>query len=822
MKGLPPLCFHLLLLLPPFMAAGTVLDEERATYLVLMDGEPVAFRQAVDPLKEHKQLQIQRKHAKQLVESHDQLLQSTLDMAAYRKLYSFHHILDGFAIHTTLSQAKKLESAPGVQKIEKDRGAKLMTTYTPHFLGLPERVWNQKRGAKHAGEGILVGVIDTGIDPGHPSFAYEPSLIQNWTQSNAGFPGSLACQVGPRFPEGSCNGKIVSARFFADGAAASLPLNASRDFSPFDNVGHGSHVASIAAGNWGVPVVVDGLMYGFASGMAPSARQALAVYKALYPAGGTVADIVAAIDQAALDGVDVLVLSIGPDEPPESGISFMNIFDIALLFARKAGIFVAQAAGNKGPGEATVVSFSPWSMGVAASTTGRSYTSTIVTGDAHRLRGIGLSTPTAGNGFFQFKLISARDAALQSSSVAAATSYAEECQHPDALKPELVINSIVICSFSQGFLNGASTVTAILATAKALHFVGFILLANPSFGDFIAQPLPLSVPGIMIPRVADAEILMAYYEKHTCRNNRGEAISYSATAAIVEGRVATFSDHAPVVSRFSSRGPDIIDSERNPADVLKPDIVAPGEQIWAAWSSVSVSDPILSGNSFALISGTSMATPHVAGVAALIKQWHPSWTPSMIASSISTTATRHDHSGLAIMSQGQGLYSLRPSTPFDHGAGVVNPSAALDPGLVFSAEFEDYVRFLCSLPNVSASLVQSAIGMKCNASSGSPADLNLPSITISALRGHQTVKRNVKNVAGKPETYLSSIRTPEGVEVSVHPEWFDISPEAVQDLEIKFNVTQTSDTFDFGEIVFTGSLDHIVRMPLAILPVALR
>lgn len=178
---------------------------------------------------------------------------------------------------------------------------------------------------------------------------------------------------------------------------------------------------------------------------------------------------------------------------------------------------------------------------------------------------------------------------------------------------------------------------------------------------------------------------MDYYEKHTYRDRRGIAISYGASAAIREGRVANFTDQAPRVSRFSSRGPDIIDNQMNPADVLKPDILSPGQQIWGAWSPASMLDPILSGNNFALLSGTSMATPHVAGIAALLKQFHPSWTPSMIASAMSTTAIKHDNKGLPIMSYGPEPYSLYPSTPFDYGAGFINPSAVLDPGLVLSA-----------------------------------------------------------------------------------------------------------------------------------------
>lgn len=95
--------------------------------------------------------------------------------------------------------------------------------------------------------------------------------------------------------------------------------------------------------------------------------------------------------QAAKDGVDVITLSIGPDEPPEDTLTFLSMFDIFLLHAHRAGIFVAQAAGNKGPAPRTVASYSPWTMGVGACNTDRGYSSNLLLGDGQRLQGVGLS-----------------------------------------------------------------------------------------------------------------------------------------------------------------------------------------------------------------------------------------------------------------------------------------------------------------------------------------------------------------------------------------------------------------------------------------------
>ncbi|XP_021819694.1 subtilisin-like protease SBT2.4 [Prunus avium] len=807
---MPPLCFTLLLVSVVF----TSFAEERAIYIVLMEGDPVALYG--DGRRLDVNSEVFKAHAKRLVDSHDQLLQSALETGSYSKLYSFKHILNGFAVHTTPSQAQKLKEAPRVKLVERDRGAKLMTTYTPQFLGLPQGVWTQEGGDDHnAGEGIVIGFVDTGINPTHPSFAYDP--LNPFTSNISHFLG--ACKTGPRFPASSCNGKIVSAKFFSAGAQAVATLNSTVDFlSPFDAVGHGSHVASIAAGNAGVPVVVNGFYYGRASGMAPRAR--IAIYKAVYPTVGTLTDVVSAIDQAVLDGVDILTLSVGPDEPPEDTATFLSTFDIAMLFARRAGIFVVQAAGNQGPAPSSVVSYSPWAVGVASSSTDRTYPGSVLLGNGTKIEGVGLSGPTFGYGLLLHKLVLAKDVLKASGSFPRTPPYVEECQYPEALDPNVVQGSVVICTFSEGFYNRTSTITAIINTAKVLGFMGFVLVANPNYGDFIAEPIPFGVSGIMVPNVTNVQVILQYYEQETCKEEKGFATRFAAKAAIGEGRVASFMGQAPVVSRLSSRGPDFINSSRIPCDVLKPDILAPGHQIWAAWSPISALEPTLTGYNFALLSGTSMATPHVAGIAALIKQYNPSWTPSMITSAISTTATKYDGDGEFIMAEGSDIGSSYPSTPFDFGAGFVSPSRAMDPGLVLSSGYEDYISFLCSLPEINPATTRNATGELCNNTLDHPANLNLPSVTLSALKGSQIVRRTFTNVGSKPETYLCSALSPNGTIVDLCPTWFRIAPQGSQELHIQVKVTQAMDGFTFGEIVLTGSLNHIVRIPLSVFPVS--
>ncbi|KAL5165748.1 Subtilisin-like protease SBT2.4 [Glycine soja] len=219
----------------------------------------------------------------------------------------------------------------------------------------------------------------------------------------------------------------------------------------------------------------------------------------------------------------------------------------------------------------------------------------------------------------------------------------------------------------------------LLLAPRRLEFEGFILVANPNYGDYIAEPIPFVVSGIMIPRVDDAKVILKYYEEQTKRDRKGTTTEFGAMVAVGEGRVASFTRRSPIVSRFSSTGPDIIGMHNNLAYELKPNILAPRHQIWAAWTPISALEPIVKGHDFALLSGTSMSKPHVDGIAALIKQYNPLWTPAMITSAISTTSSKYDNLEEHMMAESFEASSLLPSTPFEYGAGFVSPNCSIDP-----------------------------------------------------------------------------------------------------------------------------------------------
>lgn len=136
------------------------------------------------------------------------------------------------------------------------------------------------------------------------------------------------------------------------------------------------------------------------------------------------------------------------------------------------------------------------------------------------------------------------------------------------------------------------------------------------------------------------------------------------------------------------------------------------------------------------------------------------------------------------------------------------------------AGFEDYMSFLCSLPSINPATIRAITGGMCTQLLSYLSDLNLPSVTISELRGSRLVRRSVTNVGSRQETYLCSVIPPKGVMVSLNPPSFTIAPQAAQNLEIQLNVTQAMDDYSFGGIILTGSLNHIVRIPISVLPVS--
>ncbi|KAL6206363.1 hypothetical protein ACLB2K_023611 [Fragaria x ananassa] len=691
------------------------------------------------------------KYGSYIARVHDSLLRRALKGEKYLKLYSYHYLINGFAVLVTPDQVNKLSRRREVANVVLDFSVRTATTHTPQFLGLPQGAWVQEGGFKSAGEGVVIGFIDTGIDPTHSSFA---DNSKHPYPVPAHFSG--VCEVTRDFPSGSCNRKLIAARHFAASAITRGVFNISQDYaSPFDGDGHGTHTASIAAGNHGIPVVVAGHQFGHASGMAP--RSHIAVYKALYKSfGGFAADVVAAIDQAAQDGVDIISLSITPNRRPPGVATFFNPIDMASLSAVKVGIFVVQAAGNTGPSPKSMSSFSPWIFTVGSASHDRTYSNSITLGNNVTIPGVGLAPATQNDTVYT--LISAIHA-----------------------------------------LNNDTTVT----------------------DDMYLNPTPMKMPGIIISSPEDSKAFIQYYNRSLERDiTTGKIIKFGAVAAICGGTKENYSNISPKVMYYSARGPDPEDNSFDIADIMKPNLVAPGNSIWAAWSSVGADSVEFQGESFAMLSGTSMAAPHVAGLAALVKQKFPNFSPSAIASALSTSASLYDKTGGPIMAQRAYAFpdqNQSPATPFDMGSGFVNATGALNPGLIFDSSYDNYMSFLCGI-NGSAPVVLNYTGHSCWVynSTINAGDLNLPSITIANLNQSRTVLRTVINVAGN-ESYSVGWSAPFGVSLKVSPSHFYIASGETQVLSVFFNATSNSAAASYGRIGLFGNQGHVVNIPLSVI-----
>ena len=443
-------------------------------------------------------------------------------------------------------------------------------------------------GPDHAGEGVVVGVIDTGITPEHPSFADEPGGARPVPRSSlparAEHVHRHAAPTRPTasrpIPDFACNDKLIGAEYFDTCLHDFRHPQRRRVRSPRDTEGHGTHTASTAVGNFGVDPDIGGNDLGVnrISGIAPAAQ--LAVYKALWTDdngdnGGYTSDLVDAIEAATADGVDVISYSIG-----SSGTSVLTADSLAFLGASDAGVFVSVSAGNDGPEPGTVGDPAgvPWVTGVAAGTNNRTFTATL-TVDGQQFTGAsagtGVTSPVA--------VVDAADIPADGF-----TSEESELCLNDSLSDEAA-GRIVLCK--RGGPNRLETAGEV----DRVGGVGEILYNQAQGNDLAAYPF-------ILPTIA-VEL------------DDGEAIK----AIIADGPVeATISAGAAgtrtpkQLAAFSSRGP----STASP-DIAKPDLEAPGVDILGANTPIPIG-PYLQGSLFQVISGTSMAAPHVSGAGALL------------------------------------------------------------------------------------------------------------------------------------------------------------------------------------------------------------
>ena len=705
-------------------------------------------------------------------------------------------VYNGFAARLTAAEVQALKSSPLVVEVFADEARKLETISTPAFLGLstPGGVWSQMvAGQAIKGEDIIIGVVDGGIWPESPSYADRVngstpvfgSGSLAYGPPPAGWTGT--CVAGEGFtPALHCNNKLIGAQYFNAGFLASGNSKHWTEFySPRDSVagatghgGHGSHTSSTAGGNSGAPVALGGNSVGTASGIAPRAR--IAAYKVCYTyisptaEDGTgsqnscfTSDSVAAIDKAVADGVHVINYSISGSQT-----SVNDPVEQAFLRSANAGVFVAASAGNSGPAVA-VAHVSPWLTTVAASTHDRALSANVTLGNGAVYTGASFNASALS----AKPVIRAEDAGLPG---ADATQLRLCFLTPAVLDPAKITGKVVVCT------RGTNARTDKSAAVKTAGGVGMVLVDN---GAGLVADVH-SIPSVHV-NATDGAAIKAY------------AQAGGGTAAI--GAYFNAGKPAPVMAGFSSRGPNAGD-----ANMLKPDLTAPGVDIIATVTPALTNaerDAVANGTlvpppEWSSYQGTSMSSPHVAGLAALLKQAHPTWSPAAIKSALMTTAYSTLNDGLP--GEQNGLL------PWSQGAGHVAPNKALDPGLVYDNGKIEFIRYQC---NVNKPAVTPASDCTTYGTLDQTYNFNLPSITVGAVVGSTVVTRKVTNVGAASATY-SATASVSGFSVVVTPSSLTLAPGETKSYTVTLTGAGVADgQWAYGSLSWSDGA-HVVRSPI--------
>ncbi|KAG4923354.1 hypothetical protein JHK87_048894 [Glycine soja] len=632
------------------------------------------------------------------------MLQEVADSNAEPKLVQHHfkRSFSGFVAMLTEEEADRMARHDRVVAVFPNKKKQLHTTRSWDFIGFPLQA-----NRAPAESDVIIAVLDSGIWPESESF----------NDKGFGPPPSKwkgTCQTSKNF---TCNNKIIGAKIYkADGFFSDDDPKSVRDID-----GHGTHVASTAAGNPVSTASMLGLGQGTARGGATKAR--IAVYKVCWFDGCSDADILAAFDDAIADGVDIITVSLGgfSDES-----YFRDVIAIGAFHAVRNGALTVTSAGNGGPRPSSLSNFSPWSITVAASTIDRKFVTKVELGNKITYEGTSINTFDLKGELYP--IIYGGDAPNKGID----GSSSRFC-FSGSLDKKLVHGKIVLCD-SRSQVSGPFDAGAVGALVQGQGFRD-IPLSFPLPGSYLALQDGVSVYDyINSTRTPTATIFKTDETKDTI---------------------------APVVASFSSRGPNIVTPE-----ILKPDLVAPGVSILASWSPVSPPSDIEGDNrtlNFNIISGTSMACPHVSGAAAYVKSFHPTWSPAAIRSALMTTAKQ-----------------LSPKTnlqaEFAYGSGQIDPSKAVYPGLVYDAGEIDYVRFLCG-QGYSTRTLQLITGDNSSCpetKNGSARDLNYASFALfvppsnsNSISG--SFNRTVINVGSPTSTYKATVTSPEGLKIKVNP-----------------------------------------------------
>ncbi|XP_037494336.1 subtilisin-like protease SBT3 isoform X2 [Jatropha curcas] len=573
-----------------------------------------------------------------------------------------------------------------------------------------------------------------------------------------------------------CNSKLIGARYFNKGVKAAAPGIKIIMNSPRDTRGHGTHTSSTAAGNYVKDATFFGYATGTARGMAPRAR--VAMYKVLWEEGRYASDVLAGMDQAIADGVDVISISSGFDEVP----LYEDPIAIASFAAMEKGVVVSASAGNEGPPLGNLHNGIPWVLTVTAGTIDRSFAGTLTLGNGQKITGW---TMFPANAFIQNQPL------LYNKTFSACNSTKLLSQAPYA---------IILCDDTGFVFNQINTIAALSNVPGAIFISNHTVLFE--LGGF-------SCPGVVI-NPNDAISVMKYVT-----TDKDPSASMKFQQTIVGTKPA------PAAAYYTSRGPS-----RSYPGILKPDVMAPGSLVLASWipndNSARIGLNIPLSSNFNMVSGTSMACPHVSGVAALLKGAHPEWSPAAIRSAIVTTANPLDNTLNPIRDNGE---KFAYASPLAMGAGQIDPHRALDPGLIYDATPHDYVNILCSMNYTKKQILTITRSKRYTCSNPSP-DLNYPSFIAlydnkTAAVAVQRFRRTLTNVGDGAATYKAKIVVTKGSKVTVSPDSLVFGKKydkQTYTLTIKYSKDKGG-RVSFGSIVWIEQNGvHTVRSPIAVSP----
>jgi subtilisin family serine protease len=553
--------------------------------------------------------------------------------------YEYRNVLNGVAIHATAAEAARLASLPGVTGVYPDTLLEIETDSSNDLIR-SAAIWNGQThgGVATRGEGVVVGMIDTGVNPNHPSFAEVDGT--GFTHTNPFGSGNFVgvCDPAHPQPENICNDKLIGAWNFHPTSPSAQDVN-----------NHGSHVGSTIAGNiHDATFTVGGQTFTrTVQGVAPRAN--VISYLVCFPTCPQTSSV-AAVNQAIADGVDVLNYSIsGTDNP------WNSIVDLAFLDAFNAGIFVSASAGNAGPGAGTVAKTGPWNASVAASTNYRVFGHTLAaTGPGTVPPGLTAVAAPPGEG-------------------PAVPGIHDPIRYAGQVSPG---NSLGCVAFPAGsFSNrlaliqrGSCTFATKVNNAAAAGATGVVI-----FNDVAGPPITpgglvgTAIPAVMIDKASGEDL----------RDFTVNALPAEATVRITAG-VSEFAQRSwsNVMAGFSSRGP----SQFN---LLAPTFTAPGVNILAAGAAVG-GNP----NQYVTLQGTSMSSPHAAGAGALLIALHPTWSPAQVRSALASTA----RSNFLVKEDG-----VTSADPFDQGSGLIDLSSAARIGLTLD---ETHANFVAANPAI--------------------------------------------------------------------------------------------------------------------------